>query len=281
MGIPENQLKSWSHQGATVSAREAHESIRDALSLYGWPPGMKPEVYLQGSYKNETNIRGDSDVDVVVQLNGIQPNDWGGNREQVWRNFRHHVLVALKNRYGPDRVREEPKSLKVQTPYFRADVVVCLQYLPPGVNSSQEGMTFYVPSEGRWLVNYPKLHYKNGTEKNKKTNGWYKPTIRVFKNARNYLAKERGIPDPKNLAPSYFVECLLYNVPDDKFGKSFGNTFLEVVTWLVEQVFSQRLKNFVCQNERVRLFGSNPEQWLEVKAQEFILAMAELWEGWK
>jgi predicted nucleotidyltransferase len=27
------------------------------------------EVYLQGSYKNDTNIRGDSDVDIVVQLN--------------------------------------------------------------------------------------------------------------------------------------------------------------------------------------------------------------------
>jgi len=69
MGIPESQLAIWSHQGAVTTAKATHESIRNALDSYRWTDGVDFEVYLQGSYKNNTNIRGDMDVDVVVQLN--------------------------------------------------------------------------------------------------------------------------------------------------------------------------------------------------------------------
>ena len=68
MTIPESQLETWSHLGAAVSAQNTHNSIRNSLSSYKWPPGISYDVYLQGSYRNFTNIRGDSDVDVVAQL---------------------------------------------------------------------------------------------------------------------------------------------------------------------------------------------------------------------
>ena len=31
-------------------------------------PGTRTRIYLQGSYRNYTNIRGDSDVDIVAEL---------------------------------------------------------------------------------------------------------------------------------------------------------------------------------------------------------------------
>ena len=69
MGIPESQLETWSHQGAITTANATHESIRNALNSYEFPDGVDFEVYLQGSYKNDTNIRGDMDVDLAVQIN--------------------------------------------------------------------------------------------------------------------------------------------------------------------------------------------------------------------
>jgi len=70
MAILESQLERWAHQGAVATAKLTADSIRNALKSYNyWPAGIDFEVYLQGSYKNSTNIRGDSDVDVVVQLN--------------------------------------------------------------------------------------------------------------------------------------------------------------------------------------------------------------------
>lgn len=288
MPIPESQLETWSHQGAVTTAKQTHESIRSALQKYDWPDGVKYKVYLQGSYKNDTNIRGDSDVDVVVQLNSAFRSNL--NEEQKrrfefsaatygWKQFRADVLEALYNYYGWDKVREGRKSLKVRTPYLPADVMVCIQYRkyrqPPwSENDYVEGMTFYVPTEGRWVINFPKLHYSNGVDKNKRTEGWYKKTVRLFKNARTYLVDRNLIPS--DLAPSYFLECLLYNVPDGKFGSTFQSTFCNVVNWLLQVDFI----GFVCQNEQLPLFGDTPEQWSEEEAQQFMRAMVGLWNNW-
>jgi hypothetical protein len=227
-------------------------------------------------------------VDVVVQLNSTVFENLPVNLKRQfgfrdasygWEEFRSDVLTALRNYYGPGRVREGRKSLKVQTPYLLADVVVSLQYRkypdrPRSEADFIEGMTFWVPSESRWVINYPKLHYENGAKKNQDTNGWYKPTVRMFKNARTYLV-DRGVI-PADLAPSYFLECLLYNVPDDKFGTNFQSTFLQVITWLPKADFSR----FVCQNEQLPLFGSSPEQWSENRAYRFLEAMMGLWANW-
>jgi len=291
VAIPESQLQTWSHQGAVTTAQATHDSIRTALDKYTFPGGVEYEVYLQGSYKNDTNIRGDSDVDVVVQLNSTFSENLPEHEKRRfefkdasygWQEFRSDVLKALRNHYGLERVREGRKSLKVQTRYLPADVVVCLQYrkypsYPHGVDDYVEGMRFYVSSERRWVVNYPKIHYHNGVTKNSKggTNGCYKPTVRLFKNARTYLLDKGDIPP--GAAPSYFLECLLYNVPGRKFGPDFQTTFYEVINWLLKADFSQ----FVCQNEQDFLFGNFPEQWSKDKARRFLQAMLDLWDNWR
>ena len=68
MPIPESQLSTWSHHGAQDSSKRTHEAIRSVLNAHAWPHGMTYNFYLQGSYRNDTNIRGDSDVDVVLEL---------------------------------------------------------------------------------------------------------------------------------------------------------------------------------------------------------------------
>lgn len=288
MAIPESQLKRWSHQGAVTTAKNTHESIRSALQNYDWPDDIQYEVYLQGSYKNSTNIRGDSDVDVVVQLNSTFRNNLSDEQKRHfrftkatygWDDFRRDVLAALINYYGRARVQEGRKSLKVQTPYLPADVVVCIQYrkyphYPQNEDDYVEGMTFYVPSEGRWVINYPKFHYENGVNKNQATNSLYKPTVRMFKNARTYMI-DRGAPS--DLSPSYFLECLLYNVPNSQFRGSFQDVFCNVVNWLV----SAPLDNFVCQNEQVLLFGDTPEQWSKEECKRFLNALVDLWNSWR
>jgi predicted nucleotidyltransferase len=289
MPIPESQLETWSHQGAVTTAKQTHESVRAALRAYNWPGRVDCEVYLQGSYKNDTNIRGDSDVDIVVQLNSAfgsnLSEDWKRHfgftsATYGWEEFRSDTLKALRDRYGYSEVSEGKKALKLTTSYLPADVVVCLQYRkypdrPRSEDDFVEGMTFWVPSENRWVINYPKLHYENGVRKNQDTNERYKPTVRMFKNARTYLIERKVIP--VDLAPSYFLECLLYNVPNDKFGSDFQSTFCNVINWLLKADFSQ----FVCQNEELHLFGNTPEQWSEDKARRFLQAMVKLWEDWR
>jgi len=300
MVIPETQLETWSHQGAVATSKATQESIKIALDQYkGYPENIDYEVYLQGSYRNSTNIRGDSDVDVIVELKSSFYGDTStlpSNESSLyksiypdatykWQNFRSNVLSALQDYYGNSVIKEGRKSLKVGNPTgsrLPADVVVCMQYRKylefPNFRDQKyvEGVQFYVPSENRWIISYPKLHYENGVKKHSPsaTNGWYKPAVRIFKNARSYLIDHDKISS--DVAPSHFLEGLIYNVPNDKFGTSYQNTFYNILKWACNVDYSQ----IVCQNEQLPLFGHTPEQWSEANAHQLISSLISLWNDW-
>lgn len=61
-----SRLTSWTNPGSTQMAINSHTSVRNALKKANVFANMNLEIFLQGSYKNDTNIRGDSDVDIVV-----------------------------------------------------------------------------------------------------------------------------------------------------------------------------------------------------------------------
>jgi len=303
MGIPESQLETWSHQGAVTTAKYTHESVRNSLSAASSPLRAKGfEAYLQGSYKNGTNIRGDSDVDLVVQLNSTFQMDLSGLSESdkavykaayhdatyLWKHFRADVLEALRNHFGTSRISEGNKAIKVSGGgnMLPADVVVCLQYRryqrfrSISDQSYVEGILFYTIRENQRVINFPKSHYDNGVQKNGslRTNGWYKPTVRVFKNARTHLVSHGLMAN--TLAPSYFLECLLYNVGDEAYGGSHEGTFLSVLGWLADAFQTGRAGGLVCQNEQLKLFGDTPEQWVKQNAVQLLKSLAELWRDW-
>ena len=95
----------------------------------------------------------------------------------------------------------------------------------------------------------------------------------MFKAARNRLVEKKVLT--KNDAPSYFIECLLYNVPDNLFKPKLAPTYTGIVDWLKKE----ELKDFECQNGRVDLFGSAQEQWSVKKARAFVRALQGLWEA--
>lgn len=286
MVIPESQFDTWSNQGAITTSRRTHESIRAALDEHEWPDNIDFEIYLQGSYKNDTNIRGDSDVDIVVQLNSAFFSNLSEEQKMIlgfgkasygWSEFKRDAHQSLINYYGSECVQSGNKAIKVNTPYLPADVVVCIQYRnyrSLNVHDYIEGIQLYAANDKRWITNYPKLHYDNGVRKNSITNGWYKPSVRMFKNARTYMINQNLIPD--DLVPSYFLECLLYNVPSSNFGTNYETTFCNIVNWLS----AANLNNFVCQNEQQNLFGDLPEQWVVVHANRFVGALINLWNTW-
>ncbi|WP_319508128.1 nucleotidyltransferase [uncultured Methanolobus sp.] len=292
MAIPESQLEIWANPGSQDKYKDAHESIRKALDAYGWPNG-KPtyDIYLQGSYKNSTTTRSNSDVDVVVQLNSSFKQDLSRlsqhekdayNRDHSdatyrWDDFRGDVFNAL-NTKDSLTVNQGNKCIKVKTPYLDADVVVCMQYrfyekyLNSTLNNYIEGMAF--KSNGGWIVNYPKQHDKNGTLKSKNTNGNYYPAVRIFKNIKSKLIDKNIIN--KEQVPSYFIECLLYNVPYSNFEARYGNTIRNVLSYLNQQ----DITNFKCQNGITSLFGDSPDQWSAKNARNFINKTIELWNNW-
>ena len=288
MGIPESQLEAWSHQGAVTTAKATHESIRNALNSYEWANGVDFEVYLQGSYKNDTNIRGDMDVDIVIQLNSVYYNNLSEEQKRDlglssasygWNDFRVDVLKALKDYYTSPTISEGNKSIKVEASSGRlpADVVVCAQYRryrSLNIHDYVEGMTFWTKNENRQVINYPKIHYDNGVNKHQNANNQYKPTVRIFKNIRNYLEENNYISD--SVASSYFVECLLYNIPNEKFSGGYQDVFYNIVNWLNKD----NLEDYICQNGQLKLFGDTSEQWSIYNAKSLVQKLIKLWNEW-
>ena len=71
MLITEERLWQWSAQESTDLSSNAYNLIKDKLKETNFVSTHNIEIYLQGSYANSTNIRRDSDVDIVLQLNNV------------------------------------------------------------------------------------------------------------------------------------------------------------------------------------------------------------------
>ena len=276
MPIPESVLNQWSHHHAATASVQAHTAIRDALAHRDLPVH---DIFLQGSYKNDTNLRRNSDVDLVVQLDlrlrprvaalvGPQLRNSGSHMAayERWQSFRRLVLAALREHFG-DVVTTGRKSLKVAQGSIpaAADVVVTLK--------CGNGSALYVPDEHRWAVSFPQQHHSKGASKDRGSAGRYKRATRMFKAARNHLLESNTIAE--DTAPSYFIECLMYNVPNSLFQSSLARTYVGAVNWLS----AATLRDFKCQNQLIDLVGDSNDQWSVDKARAFILALGELWNG--
>ncbi len=296
MAIPENQLKIWAQPGTVQGAKNTHAAIRNALRRHKWPGDVRYRTYLQGSYRNNTHLRRQSDVDVVVELTSFPIRDGSTlpdsqkrlleekfpEPEYGWRQFRRDVRRAITAGFGESRVREGRKTLKLvmEAPEIPVDVVVAVRYLTYAEYSGQrsyknmEGMGLYLPTESRWTVSYPHIHRRNGVGKEKATNWWFRRCIRMFKNARAQLVEERRLAPAT--ARSYQIECLLYNVPDGSLRGSHQSTYSSALYWLQKNDLSR----FSSQNKLVPMFDGGPDSWKERDARALLDALVKQYEDW-
>lgn len=295
MAIPESQLDTWSHQGSITQSSATYAAVKRALEAADAKYAAKSfEVFLQGSYGNDTNIYAESDVDVVIRLDSIYYYDTSALSPQdlavfnaglspgtySYADYKSHVLSALQNRFGAADVESGKKAIKIKANGGRrsADVVVAAEFRRyySGLFGPQyeSGISFFNSMGGR-IDNYPKQHSTNCTAKHQATNSWFKPMVRILKNVRRRLV-ENGSIEP-GTAPSYFLEGLLFNVPDDKFGKKYGDSFVAALNW----IFQAERTNFVCASKQHYLVRDSAAVcWPCADCDRFLNAAAELWNNW-
>jgi hypothetical protein len=252
--------------------------------------------YLQGSYRNATNIWRESDVDIVVECKSIfwhnlTPDERDRLRFTTGKHslddFRAQIIGALEKYFGKAYVDSSgANSVKVlpEGPgmnKLRADVVICAEYgfySKPSLTREADGITFWNRENGWQVINYPAIHVANGERKHADTSDTYKKTVRLFKNARVQLCK-RDVDLVKKF-PSYFVECLIFNVPNPLFSSnSWQDVFLAALSHL-RAALKADLTTFTTQSRRHALFGPDSWQWNQPDAIEFIDRLADLWENY-
>ena len=144
MAIPLSQLETWSHQGAIQGSSSTYNTIKKVLESSTTPyAGKSYDVFLQGSYCNDTNIYAESDVDLVIRLNDVFQSDisqltplakeaWGkafSDATYNHSNFKADVLKALTDAYGDD-VKAGDKAIMIEAYGNRrkADVITAVEF---------------------------------------------------------------------------------------------------------------------------------------------------------
>jgi hypothetical protein len=297
MAIPIAQLETWSHQGSVTQSSTTYGTIKRALEASTTKYASKSfEVFLQGSYGNQTNIWAESDVDVVIRLDSTYLYDTSALTPRelaafntgllfatyTYQEFKNDVIAALKNSFGADVDTSGSKAIKIKANEARrsADVVVAAvfhRYRSFSVTNQldfEKGICFFTPN-GTRVVNYPKQHSANCTAKHQATSSKFKPMVRTFKNVRSRLVSEKFINAGD--APSYFLEGLLYNVPNGLFTGSYSDSIVSVVNWICK---ADRSK-FHCANEQFLLLGDSSVHWSPANCDRFLNGLVELWTNWK
>jgi hypothetical protein len=192
------------------------------------------------------------------------------------------VSTRLSDAFGSQNVTFGTKTFKIKPSGSRrsSDVLACYQYryytrfvshndcdYMPGV--------IFPTSSGDWIINYPKQHSENCTRKHQATSSWFKPMVRIMKNMRSRMVGDGIISD--GVAPSYYIEGLLYNVPNDKFGRNYVDSFCNCFNWVLQTDKSK----LTCANEMYFLLGNTGVQWSPINCDLFLNGLAGLWNNWR
>jgi hypothetical protein len=213
----------------TESQIKAAINARAALS------GRKTPVLAQGSFKNLTHIPRESDVDIRVVLMDsffydfqfVDPNAtveamferFGISKATYsYDEFRDDVGAALVDRFGqPPAVDPGDKAFRIRETRYHvdADVVAALQHRRYNADGTFEEGVEFRSRKGKKIINWPEQQFRNGITKNQNTGERFKAMVRALKNLRAEMEDEgKAVAKP---IPSFLIECLVWNVPNDRF----------------------------------------------------------------
>jgi hypothetical protein len=296
MAIPEAQLDTWDSLGSVKQSKDTYASAKGTLedSKAPYNGHRYDPPFLQGSYGNDTNVFADSDVDVVIKLDAIFHRDisrlsadelalhnkaMGGAVPYNLHDFKRDVTAWLTKNYGA-AVKPGNKAIFIKGDNNRRDLDVLVSaafrryysYKPGNPNDFIEGICFFLPN-GSLVENYPKRHSANCTQKMADAKQWFKPTVRVFKNMRNRMIARGELKE--GVAPSYYLEGMLYNVPPEQFGKSYQDTFVNCFNWIL----GAKASDLVCASRMEWLVrDASRTSWPVANFNTYLSAAAEHWK---
>jgi hypothetical protein len=213
-----------------VKAQNAARIIREAIAAYAPLARRRIDVYPTGSHRNNTNVRGESDIDVAVvchdtffwegppmldaQALRIAPAVYS------FEEFRGDLGAALSARFRSGMTAGD-KAFNVHENTYRleADVTPFFEYRRFNQSYRYDEGVKSVAQSGSAFVNWHTDHYDEGVKRNQTTGRRFKRVTRILKNVKFDMI-EHGIALGRAAAeeiPSFLVECLVFNAEDGYF----------------------------------------------------------------
>ena len=227
----EDQLEGWAKPpGKTEQDKSdnAVNAIRAAIKNDDLLKNRSINFKAQGSYANRTTVRQESDVDVCIlcldsmffdlpegtsaaDFNIITPATY------PYEEYRAEVYAALLGYFQGGTVTQGNKAFDCHENTYRvdADAVAAFEYRKYNGNGTYLSGISFKALDGSLIINWPEQHYTNGVQKNTDTARRYKSLVRIVKKLK-YKLIEEGIVSA-NHVPSFLIECLIWNVPNEHF----------------------------------------------------------------
>ena len=265
--------------------------VRNAIKASDKLSNRRVSVFAHGSYRNNTNVRKDSDVDTGILCAdtfsyelpegttaegfGITPASYN------YAEFKDEVGAALVDYFGRGAVVRGNKAFDIHenTYHVEADVAPVFEFRWYFDDGSYRCGVALVPDSGGRIHNYPERlleswphinqHYENGVEKNNQTSRAFKGVVRILKALRNEM-DEAGIGAAKPV-PGFLIECMTWNAPNSCFA---GSTWDAVVQAVLVHVWSKTKETASCKdwcevNNTKYLFHPS-QRWTRAEAHAFI-----------
>lgn len=283
----EATLRSWvkpPSENEDNKRNKTEAEIKAALKASANLKSVGYKVYAKGSYANNTNVRLDYDVDIAVECTDFYYHDQFGAAADVKKaavekqfsgykggytssDFKNDVEQALVDCYGRQAVKRGNMAMRVREKKttLPADVVPCFEYHYIydvdfwGNLKYHQGTRIY-PDAGSYIHNWPVQQQTLGVAKNELTGRRYKRMVRALKRLENQLVKDGQIKE----LPSFFIECLVYNVPNECFNHK---TYVADMRDVLRVIFNSTLtKN-----------KDECEKWLEVSERKYLFDSTQPW----
>ena len=285
----ERQFREWAEgPGDTELGRcdNAERMIRKAISASTDLKAMRIDVFSQGSFKNVTNIPQDSDVDVSVCVTDLfyyrVPDGadkaalgLGGQSNFKYPPYKAAVAKALQDHFGKQNVTVGNKAIRIHSNSYRvdADVVPNCEYhyyYDTRDRSKHDVGVWFQADDGKQCINYPKQHIERDLKKNAATKKRFKRIVRVLKSLQVEMHDKGIVTDT---LPSFFIESLVYNVPDDRFNyASYKDNVQAVLAYLFNNTRPSDDASKWLEANNIKYLFHSTQPWTKAQAHAFVSA---------
>src|SRR5882724_6672272 len=248
----ETTFSYWADPPGDTSQDKCEKSVRAVRKAIEASEVLREKnivVLHQGSYRNRTNVRSDSDVDICVLCKNSlffdipqdsRPADYGLSIPAIYpyQSFRTDVDSALRSYFGAGSIKLGDKAFDIHANSYRtdADVVACFPYVRYQSNGYSPQGTAFCTTGGLRIINWPDQNYDNGVTKNNETGRRFKDAVRILKNLRKEM-EDANIASAETIK-SFTVESLVWNVPAEGFGRG---TYTADIRWILAFLFNNTM----------------------------------------
>ena len=265
--------------------------IREAIKASPALASRDIDIRAQGSYKNLSHIPRESDVDIRVVLKEVAYYDFefvdpNATTEAMFQRygispvaytfdeFRNDVGAALVARFGgAPAVDPGDKAFRIRETRYQVDADVVPAFVHKRYNKigdPDEGVEF-VTRKGRYIINWPEQQFRNGIDKNQATGERYKAMVRALKNLRAEM-QDQGNASAEPMS-SFLIECLVFNVDNDRFGHTtYYDDMKEVLRLIYHATTSDENCAKWVEESRLKYLFHPVQPWTRAQANAFVLA---------